>query len=579
MQETSYIQAQAEARTALDEGNPEAAISLMDPWLSGRNLMPGAVALAARAMLTLGEYRRAAALLASAVEWHRDSPILRKLLGQVYLRQGRIGVGIARLREAFALNTEDAGAIVMAARAAQSIDRPRVALSLSEELLGVRPENIDGRLIRIEALIATNEIEQAREAVAALLEGPIESPHHVGQVASIFIKLEDPGRAADILLKRPYGPDLRRTYVQLVEVLIQASDLDPANAILLKLEAQDHDRTTARLRLRLAEASGAHRDRLTAHKAVGELSGRALPPHPLKRELFTLDIPKPGLIRRERALLAAHTSVRPDEEFESWRPNAVRGVIWSSRVDDWWRAGRPRAEEISDLIEPVVGAQRLISRCAREDGIVVNNHAGPTLASVWWLQNQFAKFHTVGTPSGAPYMVGDDPLELNITTRHKTAFVKGLLKKLADRRVLGITPELGEHLPKHDRTATTMFSQEVSISSLAARLAHAAKVPVFWVQPRWTVAGRIKIEITEMPAPYANEDRKAYVSRWASDFAVRSEAFFKLNPLNASPDNQLWSAISLAEDQEDANFDEVAGRVSDDAGDDERYAELAALEK
>lgn len=150
-----------------------------------------------------GDTRGAAASARRALELDPNSPEAHNLLGFVAALEGEGEEAIEAYRQAIALDETYLEAMLNAAEVYihplgdydQAIEMCDQALDLAE----VDEEIIDALLLKFDALLAKNDVEEAARVVAKLPEGPYDNPNHTFLVGRALYEIGEVDKAAGLI--------------------------------------------------------------------------------------------------------------------------------------------------------------------------------------------------------------------------------------------------------------------------------------------------------------------------------------------------------------------------------------------
>ncbi len=196
-------------------------------------------------LLSQGDSRGARACARRALEIDGSSPEAHNVLGQVAAQEGEFDDAMEHYRTAMALDDGYPDPMLNAAELLISpLQDYEGAIELCDEVLefvDTREEVVDAMLLKVDALLARGDDDDARRVLDALPEGPYEQPGQSFLVGRARFEVGDAEQAAahllDALREDPRNPDAHY-YLGLVRDQLR----DWRGATAAFLECRDLDR-------------------------------------------------------------------------------------------------------------------------------------------------------------------------------------------------------------------------------------------------------------------------------------------------------------------------------------------------
>jgi hypothetical protein len=228
----------------------------------------------------------------------------------------------------------------------------------------------------------------------------------------------------------------------------------------------------------------------------------------------------------------------------AWEKSAwLRAAAWGSAarrlIRRWWEAApAPQLGQLNALVEPPDLSALRAAMVGRNACVMVGAHVGPTAAAVHLFRRGNWPFRTFGTAdrdrADGETMV---PMLANSITTMRT-----IVNQIRAGTTLGL---LADAPVARDRLALNFLGRDVELPLQIPKLIQRYDTASFWCCPLWH-GKRIRIELTRLPEPLADEPRDVWGKRWFAAYLDKLETVMRGRPENLGLFSGIWSNANPA---------------------------------
>lgn len=541
------------AHEQLRNGNPRAALELLQDVADHPDAPPTLAATFAWSLIQLGDFGTAAAHVSAKLDAHPDTPSL--LMARSYALE-RLGATREALRDAsrtleIAPDHPEAG--VASARLAMALDKPEWAMAFAADAARRYPDNWHAQHQLAVAADKLGHFDVARasaEAVCTILTDqswPWLWLAQLQQKDGLFDEAFASAKRAGHLASGDAG-QRANAFGLAATILPRLVDRGQVRAFSDEIDGLDGLQAMPEWLMRLfyrvhLQADQPERARRLQSAIDAERAG-SFAGATLAQSLARIRASDPPLSSPAPAValawsLANHAAWTEPE----WQRETARGLAASTLVTEWWDSMPGRRNEIDALVD-VQHLEALRLAAARGRGyVIVTAHVGPAFAGLRALHaNGFMAqmVHMADYLANEPDSAGSRAIpDINLAMDQQ----KAVREMLATLKSGGGIVTAADNAQARDATDFPFLNRTARISTMAPRLAWRYGAATVWMVSQWR-GSRIVVSFEELPRPGTGEAEEAFAARWVAAYLARIEDCLRGAPQNLNIGSGIWESLT-----------------------------------